>query len=88
MQIYRLFLNGDFIKCPDLAQTIAVICGGLGVQGLFTGLKTLRIKETDRIAALQNELAKMQVYLSALPKRFAPKSDKEYFMIDGKAVGG
>jgi len=76
----------DFIKCPDLAQTIAVICGGLGVQGLFTGLKTLRIKETDRIAALQNELAKMQVYLSALPKRFAPKSDKEYFMIDGKAV--
>jgi len=76
----------DFIKCPDLAQTIAVICGGLGVQGLFTGLKTLRIKETDRIAALQNELAKMQVFLSALPKRFSPKSDKEYFMIEGKAV--
>jgi len=76
----------DFIKCPDLAQTIAVICGGLGVQGLFTGLKTLRIKETDRIAALQAELAKVQVYLSPLPKRFSPKSDKEYFMIDGKAV--
>ncbi len=76
----------DFIKCPDLAQTIAVICGGLGVQGLFTGLKTLRIKETDRIAALQTELAKVQVYLSALPKRFSPKSDKEYFMVDGKAV--
>ncbi len=76
----------DFIKCPDLAQTIAVICGGLGVQGLFTGLKTLRIKETDRIAALQNELAKVQVFLSALPKRFSPKSEKEYFMVDGKAV--
>ena len=54
-------------------------------DGLF-GLKTLRIKETDRIAALQAELAKVQVYLSPLPKRFSPKSDKEYFMIDGKAV--
>ena len=76
----------DFIKCPDLAQTIAVICGGLGVQGLFSGLKTLRIKETDRITALQNELAKVQVYLSALPKRFSKNSTKEYFMVDGKAV--
>ena len=76
----------DFIKCPDLAQTLAVVCGGLGVQGLFSGLETLRIKETDRIAALQTELAKVQVYLSPLPKRFSPKSDKEYYMIDGKAV--
>ncbi len=76
----------DFIKCPDLAQTIAVICAGLGVQGLFSGLETLRIKETDRITALQNELSKVQVYLSPLPKRFSPKSDKEYFMVEGKAA--
>ena len=76
----------DFLKCPDLAQTLAVVCGGLGVQGLFSGLETLRIKETDRIAALQTELAKVQVYLSPLPKRFSPKSEKEYYMIDGKAV--
>ena len=76
----------DFIKCPDLAQTIAVVCAGLGVQGLFSGLETLRIKETDRITALQNELSKMQVYLSPLPKRFSPKSDKEFFMIEGKAT--
>lgn len=75
----------DFIRCPDLAQTIAVVCGGLGVQGLFSGLKTLRIKETDRIAALQTELAKVKVYLSALPPRLSPKSQKEYFVIDGKA---
>jgi len=75
----------DFIRCPDLAQTLAVVCAGLGVQGLFSGLETLRIKETDRIAALQNELAKVQAYLSPLPKRFSPKSEKEYFMIDGKA---
>ncbi len=76
----------DFLKCPDLAQTLAVVCGGLGVQGLFSGLETLRIKETDRIAALQTELAKVQVYVSPLPKRFSPKSDKEYYMIDGKAI--
>ncbi len=76
----------DFIKCPDLAQTIAVICGGLGVPGLLTGLKTLRIKETDRIAALQKELGKVQVYLSSLPKRFTPLSGKEYFMVEGKAI--
>jgi 3-phosphoshikimate 1-carboxyvinyltransferase len=43
----------DFVKCPDIAQTFAVICGGVGVQGSFTGLETLFIKETDRVAALQ-----------------------------------
>ena len=76
----------DFLPCPDLAQTLAVACGGLGTQGLFTGLETLRIKETDRIAALQNELAKVGVSLSKLPARFAKKSGKEYFMVEGKAV--
>ncbi len=76
----------DFIECPDLAQTLAVVCAGTGVQGIFTGLETLRIKETDRIAALQKELAKVQVHLSALPTRFAQKSGKQHFLIEGKAV--
>lgn len=49
----------DFTHCPDLAQTVAVICGATGVTGYFTGLESLRIKETDRIAALQNELRKI-----------------------------
>lgn len=49
----------DFIRCPDLAQTVAVCCAGLGTKGIFTGLETLRIKETDRIAALQQELNKV-----------------------------
>ena len=75
----------DFILCPDIAQTLAVICGGLGVQGLFTGLETLSIKETDRIAALQNELAKVQVYFSKLPPRFSKRSEKTYYMVEGKA---
>lgn len=51
----------DFIACPDLAQTIAVVCAGLQVSARFTGLQTLSIKETDRTAALRIELAKFGV---------------------------
>jgi 3-phosphoshikimate 1-carboxyvinyltransferase len=76
----------DFLPCPDIAQTLAVVCGGLGVQGLFTGLDTLRIKETDRIAALQRELSKVQVHFSKLPARMSKKSGREYYLLEGKAA--
>ncbi len=56
-----LLFEYNFLRCPDLAQTLAVICAGLGVEARFTGLETLRIKETDRIAALCAELAKVGV---------------------------
>ncbi|MEO0331187.1 MAG: 3-phosphoshikimate 1-carboxyvinyltransferase, partial [Bacteroidota bacterium] len=49
----------DFSDCPDLAQTVAVTCAVKGVRCIMTGLESLRIKETDRIAALQNELDKI-----------------------------
>jgi 3-phosphoshikimate 1-carboxyvinyltransferase len=49
----------DLIKAPDIAQTIAVSCYGLGVSCDLTGLHTLKIKETDRLVALQNELTKL-----------------------------
>ena len=49
----------DFSDSPDLAQTIAATCAGLGVTCTLTGIESLRIKETDRIQALQNELAKV-----------------------------
>lgn len=52
-------ITWDFTHCPDLAQTVAVVCAAKGVEGNFTGLESLRIKETDRIAALQNELRKI-----------------------------
>src|SRR5690606_29952014 len=52
-------LTWDFTHCPDLAQTVAVVCAATGIRGHFTGLESLRIKETDRIAALQNELRKI-----------------------------
>ncbi len=53
----------DFKDCPDLAQTVIVCCAALGHNATFTGLETLKIKETDRIKALQTELAKMGVHL-------------------------
>lgn len=52
-------LSWDFTHCPDLAQTVAVVCAAKGVVGHFTGLESLRIKETDRILALQHELQKI-----------------------------
>ncbi len=54
----------DFKTCPDLAQTIIVVCAALGHDASFTGLETLKIKETDRVKALQNELAKIGVELT------------------------
>ena len=55
--------NSEFItlnlqEAPDIAQTIAVTCFGLGISCDLTGLHTLKIKETDRLVALQNELQK------------------------------
>lgn len=55
----------DFKECPDLAQTVIVCCAALGHDALFTGLETLKIKETDRVLALQTELAKIGVQLTA-----------------------
>jgi len=52
-------LGFDFSDCPDLVQTIAVVVSAKNISALFTGLQTLKIKETDRIIALQNELAKL-----------------------------
>lgn len=72
----------DFIKCPDLAQTLAVVCGGTGIGGTFTGLETLRIKETDRIDALQRELAKVKVAFNPCPNRSA---GEECHRVEGRS---
>jgi 3-phosphoshikimate 1-carboxyvinyltransferase len=52
-------LQLNFIENPDLAQTFAVLCVMKQIPFHFTGLETLKIKETNRIAALQEELAKL-----------------------------
>ncbi len=50
-------LELDLSNTPDIAQTIAVTCRGLGMRCDLYGLHTLKIKETDRLVALQHELA-------------------------------
>ena len=60
----RKEFSWDFTHCPDLAQTVAVICATKGVKASFTGLESLRIKETDRIDALQKELRKIGAELT------------------------
>jgi len=49
----------DLSNAPDIAQTIAVTCLGLGLSCNLTGLHTLKIKETDRLEALRAELSKI-----------------------------
>lgn len=54
----------DFIENPDIAQTFAVLCVCKGLPFHFKGLHTLKIKETDRISALKDELSKMGAILT------------------------
>jgi len=63
----------DLKDCPDLAQTVIVVSAALRHNATFTGLETLKIKETDRINALQNELSKIGVVL---------KEDGEQYHLD------
>ncbi|WP_345031559.1 3-phosphoshikimate 1-carboxyvinyltransferase [Ravibacter arvi] len=49
----------DFSGCPDLVQTVAVCCAAKGIALSMTGIESLKIKETDRVAALQSELQKI-----------------------------
>lgn len=52
-------LSLDLTETPDIVQTLAVTCCLLGLPFRFTGVESLRIKETDRLAALQMELSKL-----------------------------
>ena len=54
----KKFIELDLIENPDLAQTIIVTSLGLSVHTKLTGLNTLKIKETDRLIALKNEITK------------------------------
>lgn len=75
------YLEYDFSDCPDLAQTVIVTCVALGVSGEFTGLESLRIKETDRIAALQNEIGKLGWLLQENSESWVLKR-KESFLVN------
>jgi 3-phosphoshikimate 1-carboxyvinyltransferase len=74
-------LEWDFTNCPDLAQTIAVICAAKGIEAKFTGLESLKVKETDRVLAIQNELKKIEADLIETVK------NKEYIIKPSKTIG-
>ncbi|MDX5418353.1 MAG: 3-phosphoshikimate 1-carboxyvinyltransferase [Hymenobacteraceae bacterium] len=59
-------LTYDFSNCPDLAQTIVALCAAMGVTLEMTGVESLRIKETDRIQALQIEVLGMGASLEEI----------------------
>jgi len=82
----RPIFEYDFLACPDIAQTLAVVCSGLGTQGVFSGLETLSIKETDRIGALKAELMKVGTFFSKLPARFSKKwPEKTFYSLETQA---
>ncbi|WP_185868682.1 3-phosphoshikimate 1-carboxyvinyltransferase [Blattabacterium cuenoti] len=61
---YKKFIELDLNKTPDIAQTIAITCASIGIKCLLKGLETLKIKETDRLLALKNELMKFGVIIN------------------------
>jgi 3-phosphoshikimate 1-carboxyvinyltransferase len=76
----------DFVECPDIAQTLMVTCAGLGVQALYSGLQTLFIKETDRVAAMKAELGKMGIALYKIPAHMSGTGPgQQLFAQEGKA---
>jgi 3-phosphoshikimate 1-carboxyvinyltransferase len=55
------FCSFNFADFPDIAPAVITTCAVLGMSGKFSGLKNLKIKETDRVLALQTEYAKMGI---------------------------
>ena len=53
------FFDYDFSSCPDLVLPVATVCAVLKIPSMFRGVKNLRIKESDRLNALKNELIKI-----------------------------
>ncbi len=66
----------DFSAHPDLYPTMAATCAGLGLEARFLGLDNLHLKESDRVEAMQTELAK----LSQHPVHFCAHNDHRIVM--------
>lgn len=67
----------DLANAPDIAQTIAVTCFGLGMACHLEGLHTLKIKETDRLEALKMELSKLGASIAVTDKSLTLKASQE-----------
>lgn len=68
----------DFKACPDLAQTIVALAAALGRNISITGVETLKIKETDRLAALKNEIEKFGATIEAEGETYHIRTDAVY----------
>jgi len=72
-------INLNLIDSPDIAQTIAVTCFGLGIDCQLTGLHTLKIKETDRLFALKTEMTKLGADISIFDNSlYLRKTNKKF----------
>lgn len=67
----------DFKDCPDLAQTVMVVAAVNGIEMEMTGLESLKIKETDRVEAMKNELYKIGAMLLEKPNSWVLKPSKK-----------
>jgi 3-phosphoshikimate 1-carboxyvinyltransferase len=76
----------DLKKTPDIAQTIAVTCFGLGISCKLTGLHTLKIKETDRLNALQTELRKIGASVSVTEDSLQLEASETTKSFQNKAI--
>jgi len=79
-------INCQLNSSPDIAQTIAVTCFGLGIGCHLTGLHTLKIKETDRLEALKTELSKLGASVSVTNVSLTLQSYSP--LLDGCPKGG
>jgi len=74
---YPQLMKLNFKDNPDLAQTFAVLFSAGGVYATFSGIESLKIKETDRVVALKNELSKMNIH-------FEYSDMYEFYQLKGK----
>ena len=72
----------DLSSNPDLAQTICVTCLGLGYTCHLTGLHTLKIKETDRLVALRNEISKFDLKVTINEDSISFPAHKDFLKPD------
>lgn len=72
-------ISFDFSDAPDIVPSVMTACAVQGVKGFFTGIEHLRIKESDRIESMQNELGKIGARIV--------KKGGGYELIPGKYTG-
>lgn len=78
--VYSDRFDYDYIEQPDLFQTIAAVCAGLGIHHRAKGLSTLAMKESDRVIAMKAELAKVGVSI------LESEEDSWEYILKGQAL--